>query len=345
MKQLQLTILFLGLTMLSFAQDKHFSQFYAAPHLLNPAIAGLFEGRYRGMINYRSQWANLSDEPFTTTGAAVDGNFKLSKRSQYPDKLGVGVMIFSDKVGEQSYSTDQISFSGALHKALDYAGKKMLTAGYQVSIVQKGINYNQITFQDQFNGLNGYTLSTQEKLPINNITFADMAIGIFYSMEMNSKLSLHVGGSLSHVNSPDASFYENPDIAPDNIPLKSTIQGGARYSISKKYDFEPRIIILRQGVHTEIDAGANLRIGLDDYASQNLYLGLYLRPVGDISGELTLDAIIPMLAYRYENVQVGLSYDINMSTLSSVTAGHGGFELSASFIGSYENDNIICPQF
>lgn len=345
MKQLQLTIFFLGLTVLSFAQDKHFSQFYAAPHLLNPAIAGLFDGRYRGMVNYRTQWASLANEPFTTTGAAVDGNFKLFKRSQYPDKLGIGVMLFSDKVGEQAYSTDQISFTGAFHKALDYGGRQMLTAGYQLSIVQKSINYNEITFHDQFNGLDGYTLSTLENLPINNITYADMAIGVFYSMQVNDKFSFHAGGSLNHVNAPDASFYENPDIQPDRIAMKSTIQGGARYQISKQYDFEPRVIILLQGDHREIDAGANFRIALDDYASQNLYLGLYFRPVGDVTGELALDAIIPMVAYRYENIQVGLSYDINTSTLSSVTAGRGGFELSASFIGSYENDNIICPQF
>ena len=345
MKHLQLTILFLGLTVLSFAQDKHFSQFYAAPHLLNPAITGLFEGKYRGMINYRSQWASLADEPFTTTGAAVDGNFKLFKRSKHNDRLGIGVMLFSDKVGEQAYSTDQISFSGAFHKALDYNGRQVLTAGYQMSIVQKSINFNQITFHDQFNGLDGYTLSTQENLPINNITYADMSVGIFYAMKVNDKFSFHAGGSLSHVNAPDATFYENPDVEPDNIAIKSTIQAGARYQISKQYDFEPRIIILQQADHTEIDVGANFRIALDDYASQNLYLGLYLRPVGDFSGELTLDAIIPMVAYRYENIQVGLSYDINTSTLSSVTAGRGGFELSASFIGSYENDNIICPQF
>lgn len=346
MKQSLITVLFLGLTVLSFAQDKHFSQFYTAPLTLNPAMSGLFEGRYKGSINYRTQWASiLENAPFTTTGAAVEGNFRLSDRGKYPDKLGVGVAFFSDKVGSQSFSTDQISLSGAFHKALDFDGRQVISAGYQISIVQRSINFNQLTFHDQFNGLDGYTRTSQENLPTNNITYGDMSAGIFWSSTINDKVASYLGAGISHFNYPDASFYDNPNIQPDKIFLKTTLQAGARIKFSKQLDLEPRLIVLLQGPHTEIDGGATVRMALDDYASQNLYLGLWFRGVNDVGGSMTMDAVIPMVAYRYENVQVGVSYDVNTSTLSSSTAGRGGFELSMSFIGFYENDNILCPQF
>ena len=40
----------------SFAQDPHFSQFFEAPLLRNPSLAGLFDGDIRIQGVYRSQW-------------------------------------------------------------------------------------------------------------------------------------------------------------------------------------------------------------------------------------------------------------------------------------------------
>ena len=345
MKKYLLSALLIGITVLTYAQDKHFSQFYAAPLSVNPAMTALFTGKYRGIVNYRTQWNSVLQEPFTTVGASGEGNFSPFSRGKYPDMIGVGVMFSSDDVGTQSFSTDQISLSGAFHKSLDYKGTHYLSAGYQISIVQRSINFNQITFNDQFDGLTGYTLGTAESLPYNNITYGDMSAGLFWQFQSSDRLSLYAGASVHHFNVPDASFYDTPDIQPDRIDIKSTIQGGARLRFSKAYDLEPRFIILLQGPHFEANVGANVRIALDDYATQNLYLGLWIRPVGDVSGTVTMDAIVPMVAYRYENVQVGMSYDVNVSTLSDATKGRGGFELSASFIGFYENDNILCPQF
>jgi len=45
------------------AQDPHFSQFYAAPLYLNPALAGTSAGNYRVGVNYRDQWRGALDNP------------------------------------------------------------------------------------------------------------------------------------------------------------------------------------------------------------------------------------------------------------------------------------------
>jgi len=345
MKKLIITSFLIGITLIANAQDNHFSQFYAAPMTVNPALTGLFDGKYRGIVNYRTQWNSILNTPFVTKGASGDANFAPFKRSKYPDKIGVGVQFFSDKVGAEAFSTVQVGLSGAFHKALDYKGTQVLSAGYQLNIVQRTVNYNQLTFNDEFDGLTGYSLGTQENLPRNNVSYADMSAGVFYSAQANDKVQVYIGAGIHHFNSPDASFYESPDIQPDNIFTKYTLQGGARYRFSPQFDIEPRFIVFVQGPHIEANIGANARIALDDYATQNLYVGGWIRPVSDVDGEFSLDAFVLMGAYRYNNVQLGMSYDVNMSNLASSTNGRGGFELSLSVLGFYENDNVLCPQF
>ena len=51
-------ISFTGLTLQ--AQDVHFSQFYAAPLLVNPAQTGNFSGTARVGANYRDQWGSIT---------------------------------------------------------------------------------------------------------------------------------------------------------------------------------------------------------------------------------------------------------------------------------------------
>ncbi|MBK8196405.1 MAG: type IX secretion system membrane protein PorP/SprF [Lewinellaceae bacterium] len=49
------------------AQDPRFSQYYASPWNLNPAMTGLFNGRWRVTANYREPM-----EQFSGAGAVPD---------------------------------------------------------------------------------------------------------------------------------------------------------------------------------------------------------------------------------------------------------------------------------
>lgn len=53
------------------AQDPHFSQFFASPLTLNPALTGKFDGNLRATGNYRNQWPTIN-RAFTTTTVSVD---------------------------------------------------------------------------------------------------------------------------------------------------------------------------------------------------------------------------------------------------------------------------------
>ena len=55
-----------------YSQDIHFSQFNYAPLLLNPALAGGFNGDMRADVNYKSQWQSMAPTPYKTVAASVD---------------------------------------------------------------------------------------------------------------------------------------------------------------------------------------------------------------------------------------------------------------------------------
>src|SRR5687767_3437658 len=82
------------------AQDAEFSQFYANPMYLNPAFAGTNRCP-RAVLNYRNQWPGIANS-FVTYSASYD---------QHVDVLhgGLGVMVLSDKAGEGSLRTTNVS--------------------------------------------------------------------------------------------------------------------------------------------------------------------------------------------------------------------------------------------
>ncbi|MBL8010233.1 MAG: type IX secretion system membrane protein PorP/SprF, partial [Flavobacteriales bacterium] len=53
------------------AQDVHFSQFFDAPLVLNPAVAGDIEGDQRVALFHRTQWQSVGS-PFRTHALSYD---------------------------------------------------------------------------------------------------------------------------------------------------------------------------------------------------------------------------------------------------------------------------------
>src|SRR5205085_2095876 len=95
MKKSLLLILIFACCIKSYAQDPHFSQFYASPLTLNPAFAGKFDGNLRVAGIHRNQWPTIN-KAFVTTSVAVDFRILQSKIGEN-DTWGVGLMGFSDQ--------------------------------------------------------------------------------------------------------------------------------------------------------------------------------------------------------------------------------------------------------
>jgi hypothetical protein len=70
----------------------------------------------------------------------------------------------------------------------------------------------------------------------------------------------------------------------------------------------------------------------------NLYLGAWYR---------FNDAVIPYVGLEFNNLLLGFSYDVNVSSLKSATASKGGTEISLIYIKKKEDrgKGIPCPRF
>ncbi len=347
MRHITLVIVFILLWSGLDAQDARFSQYYVAPQYFNPALAGTADGDYRISTIYRDQWRSPLEAPFRSFVITADTKFEMSYGKTYtPDIIGAGLVIFNDAVDFFDLNTNQISVVGSYHKSLSKKGDTYLGLGLMIGIIQKNINYDNLTFDDQFDQINGYTLATGEVLPPNNFGFADFSLGVNYATGTRNKF--FIGGAYHHFFTPNVSFYEavqnpNPNVTAINeYNEKLTLYVSGKYALTEDVNIHPRVLALMQGSDLEIELGSNVSFPLG--YDQRFTVGLGLRGADSIDG-IKPTAVIPMVAIRKGDFQIGLSYDANVQDLISDRAGLNSFEISMSYIGNYNNELNICPEF
>ncbi len=342
-KSLYLLLLCL-LTLQLSAQDTHFTQFYAAPLTLNPALAGAFDGTFRASAIYRDQWRGSLDRPFQTFGTALDMRYKVGRSLQYNDAVGIGILMFSDRVKEIDFNNTQLSVFGAYHKALDVNDRQILSIGFQAGFGQRNINFEDITFGDQFNGIDGYSNPTDEELPEGNISYGDVSVGLFYLLTTSDDFSFHIGGTIHHFNEPNISFYKSIGVE-EKLFIRYSAQLGFTINSGERLKLLPRLLFSKQGPHMEGNAGLNARFAMSDFNASAIHIGSWVRPVAYDEDNFDLDAVVFLAGFEFQNILFGLSYDLNVNHIQNYRGGQNAFELSIAYLGAYENESVLCPVF
>jgi len=94
------------------AQDIHFSQFYEAPLLRNPALAGIFTGDYRIQTLFRDQW-NSFNNAYRTGSLSGEYKWAIGKGSDF---LTTGLEILYDE-GKNTVITTAIEVIQLLRRS------------------------------------------------------------------------------------------------------------------------------------------------------------------------------------------------------------------------------------
>src|SRR3978361_1522712 len=97
-------ILILFQNMKAVCQDIHFSQFFEAPLLRNPSLAGIFTGDIRVQMVYRDQWDSFTNAYKT---ASFNGEYKAPV-GKGDDFLTIGMQFLYDKAGTVGLTTTQV---------------------------------------------------------------------------------------------------------------------------------------------------------------------------------------------------------------------------------------------
>ena len=322
------------------AQDNHFSQFSEAPLLRNPALAGLFAGDIRFQSVYRTQWQSVT-VPYQTV--SLNGEYKFPI-GQSEDFITVGGQILYDKAGSAALSTTKILPVFNYHKSLSNEKNMYLSLGFMGGMVQRKLDRSKITTNSQFDG-NDYNenLADGETFNKSSYTYFDGTAGLSFNTVLGDHPddNMYVGIAYHHFNkAAKNSFYANNNI---EIVPKLVFSGGIRLSTAENSFITIEADYSKQGPVTEIIGGLIYSLKLDDF-DQPKYLfhgGIILR---------WKDAVIPVAKLEIRPITFSLSYDANISKLSSASNGRGGFELGISYQKYINKDNssrdaVRCPKF
>jgi type IX secretion system PorP/SprF family membrane protein len=300
------------------AQDPQFTQFYANPLYLNPALAGS-KLCPRLCVNYRNQWPNISGT-FVTTSVSFD---------KMVDAVhgGLGIIATSDAAGQGTIHTNTISGIYSYHQNLNR--KVSLAAAMEVTYYQKSVDWSKLTFGDMINPVNGFVNQTAETPGLSSRNNIDFSTGAVITSD-----KFFAGFSVHHLTQPNESMYAD---GYSQLPMKLTGHAGMKIPLGGQTGnpdiiISPNIIWQKQQDFQELNLGLYLQKG-------PLVTGLWYR---------NADSFILLIGIDQGNFRVGYSYDVTMSRLTNSTAGSHELSFSMGFACKKHKPHYrpgICPSF
>ncbi|HNW70315.1 MAG TPA: type IX secretion system membrane protein PorP/SprF [Bacteroidales bacterium] len=327
MKKIYTGILLVMITLgsASFAQDPHFSQYYANPLYLNPAFAGTALCP-RVILNFRDQWPSISGT-YVTYNASYD---------QHIEKIsgGIGVLFNTDRAGQGILNTTTASFMYSFR--LEVNRTFSMKMAIQATYFQKHLDWQKLTFPDMIDKRHGFVFNTNE-LPPKRLTKAnaDFSAGLLGYGE-----KYFVGFAVHHLTRPDEGF-----ISKSRMPMKFTVHAGGIINLVKKVrrrsnehspTLSPNILFMQQQNFQQINYGL--------YFNRYPFVGgLWFRQNFKNS-----DAVIFMVGIQANMFKIGYSYDLTISKLTNATGGAHEVSFALQFNCKPPSKRvraINCPSF
>ena len=323
---------FLFFTIHASGQDLHFSQYFNAPLLVNPANTGFNpDYRYRIGGNYRTQWANVGT-PYNTM--SLWGDSRVLEDRFENGWLGIGGSILKDVAGSGSLSKTGAYGAIAYHQMLGY--NSLLSGGFSLGYVQNTIDISKLNFDNQWNGkFFDMTIPSNEPFAYNQVGYLDLNIGLNYAYFASDNVYINAGISLMHANRPQESFFSS-SVIDNRLNRRYTAFANASIKIQDLWIVNPNIYVSKMGASWETVLGVNANRNLSGDGEQQLIVGFYYR---------NHDALIPMIGYQLNDLKFTVNYDATVSTLGSLNGTRGAYELSIVKSGVFSTSaNVIkCP--
>ena len=315
MNRVLLVILFVLTTRFGVGQDFHLSQYDAAAMNINPALTGSFRGDMRLHGHYRNQWLSVATKPFTTYLVGLDFN-----KGQW----GFGGQIANRRAGQGNYNHVSVLPSASYSHLIGEQKVHKLSYGAQIGIFQKSVNPDNLTFQQQYVEANGGDFNTSlpsgEAFASNSAFNLDVNVGVVYTYTKRfSRFNPFIGGTAYHVNMPTETFLGEKN----RLPIRFQFHGGSRIAITDQLAVTPKIFFQYQDKVNEVTYGF-----LGQYHLKNP--NFFILAGGTYRSEK--DAAIIELGAKYGDFSGRISYDINLSSLTTISNGRGASEFSITYI-------------
>lgn len=320
------------------AQDIHFSQYYNAPMLLNPANTALMpDNDFRVGANFRNQWASIP-VPYNTFSAYAD--FKAAVNEGYNDKsswLGIGAALFNDKAGNGNLSLTRVEAFLAYH--LELGATSMLSFGLSGGYSQRSVDYNNLTFDTQWDGFSfNSSMANGERNYVMKTNFYDVGAGINYAYFPTDNTYIKIGAGVSNINQPKESFYGMNN----QLAMRPFGNVDGLFRINATWIINPSVYYTLDKKASELVFGSLFRVYLTGHEqnSTQLILGAFHR---------LNESIIGAAGFQWGNLEFLSSYDATTSSLAPYNGTAGAIEFSIIYQGSYKGAGgrrmYNCPRF
>jgi len=300
-----------------YAQDPQFSQFYANPLYLNPAMAGS-KVCPRIALNTRLQWTAISGN-YRTYAASFDMHANALQG-------GVGIRLMRDEAGQSTIVSHSMALMYSYHIKL--SSRFSLRLGAEVGFMQRALDTRNLNFGDQIDDRYGFIYTTNEVFENADKTMFDAGAGaIIYSDIFYGGVAFH------HINEPNEGFLGN-----SKLPFKFTAHAGANIPIGRRRKYAGEGFISPNILFQLQQSFYQLNIGL--YAGKGPFVGgIWYR---------SNDSFIALVGFQKGIFKVGYSYDITISRLTNATAGSHEISLGFQFGCKPPRKRFktfVCPSF
>lgn len=341
-----LVLLFLANT--AQAQDPVFGQFYRASTHLNPAMAGLYQGQFRVQANFREQWSSIiPDHPFRTTAASFEWKEKVGRG----DFANFSLTVLNDQAGTSNFETNRGNIGFSYLKQLSgsryNSATQYLVAGAQFGFGQHSLDPSGLWFSNQYDGVGesvDFSASSGENFTENSTNiYADFNAGLLWYATFDDNFSVHAGAAMQHLNQPNISFMGNEE---EVLPRRYIIHAGAELPFNKQLSILPAALVTFQGESMTTLTGANLRFTNRDWQEVALRAGIWGQVSNKLDDKILLNSLIFNAVLEMERWSIGISYDVNTSSVSNLSNGRGAYELSFIYTQPAKyRERIKCPKY
>jgi type IX secretion system PorP/SprF family membrane protein len=294
------------------AQDPEFTQFYANPLYLNPALAGN-NICPRICINYRNEWPGISGT-YVTTSASFD-------KFVYGIKSGLGLLVTNDKAGQGTIITTNVS--GIYSHQFQIRKELAINFGLQATYGQKSLDWSKLTFGDMIDDKHGFVYNSNEVQGRSKKSFVDLSGGVMVFTKR-----FYAGFAAHHLNQPDEGLLNDAS----KLPVKLTAHAGAVFKMGDDATISPNVLYQQQQDFQQLNMGLYVTKGV-------LVGGLWYR---------NNDSFIILLGVQHGIFKFGYSYDVTISKLTNVTAGSHELSLGFQFYCKKPKPRYrpgVCPSF
>ena len=253
-------------------------------------------------------------------------------------------MGYADRAGDLNQTISGFYPAINYNKSLDPGSNSYLSIGFAVGYLQYSFDPSKATFNNQFvGGVFDPTNPTFENIPTPKMTMMDIGSGINFNISPGGTgdITYMLGASGYHFSQPRFSYYGTNSYVQN---MRWNVNAGMSRELGDVFLLRVHANYASQGSYQELIGGVLFgwqSMAPVEQSEIELYAGLMYR---------YNDAIIPVAKMRYKSLGLGLSYDVNVSTLKPASSMQGGLEITLVHSGNYPKNpgmykKTVCPRF